>query len=94
MQSMDVLKGYVSRIRRTKPLSYPTGSIDYALRMAPLLQLAAVTKKKMEQTLSLYRGSCTTIYGRYVHGHFNKRHTFNHFEAQNIRLTYSFMYSC
>ncbi|KAG2217377.1 hypothetical protein INT45_007387 [Circinella minor] len=57
MLDMDVPKGYVSRIRRIKPLTYPTCSEDFVLRLIPLIELAIIAKEKMEKTLHLYRNT-------------------------------------
>ena len=57
MLDMDVPKGYVSRIRRTTPLAYPTCSDDFVLRLIPLIQLASVAKQKMEKTLKEYQNT-------------------------------------
>ncbi|KAI7859393.1 hypothetical protein BDC45DRAFT_475199 [Circinella umbellata] len=51
---MDIPDGYVTRIRRTKPATYPHGSKNFAVRIAPLLQLAAIGKKIVEDTFEIY----------------------------------------
>ena len=55
MLDMDSPKGYVSRIRHTKPIQYPTCSEDYVARIGPLIELAVIVKKKIEATLKVYQ---------------------------------------
>ncbi|KAI8149278.1 hypothetical protein BJV82DRAFT_587343 [Fennellomyces sp. T-0311] len=52
---MDAPKGYITRIRRTKPISYPSCSDDFVIRIIPVLQLATIAKQKMEATLYQYQ---------------------------------------
>ena len=51
--NVDMPKGYVTRIRRTKDLEYPTNSNDYVLRMLSLLELAAHGKAAIDNTHKL-----------------------------------------
>ena len=59
MLDMDSPKGYVSRIRHTKPIQYPTCSEDYVARIGPLIELALIVKKKIEATLKVYQKNCS-----------------------------------
>ena len=58
---MSVPKGYISRIRRTKPMSIPSSNDDYVIRMIPLIKLAVAGKQKMERTLNLYSSTETPL---------------------------------
>ena len=47
---MDMPSGYVTRIRRTKQVSYPDSSENFSVRIGPLLELAAIGKTIAEKT--------------------------------------------
>ncbi|KAI9494030.1 hypothetical protein BDB00DRAFT_956181 [Zychaea mexicana] len=53
MMDVDMPKGYVTRVRRTNELLYPTSSDDYTGRMLSLLELAAIGKAIVDDTLDL-----------------------------------------
>lgn len=52
MMVMDAPKGYVVRLRHLKELSYPGGKKDFIPYLIPLLELAALGKVTMEDTLN------------------------------------------
>ncbi|ORE05582.1 hypothetical protein BCV72DRAFT_135716 [Rhizopus microsporus var. microsporus] len=53
LMDMDSPMGYVTRIRRLNEIPYPSSSDDYITCMIPLLQLAALGKVIMEDTLHI-----------------------------------------
>ncbi|KAI7851221.1 hypothetical protein BDC45DRAFT_572304 [Circinella umbellata] len=50
LMDMDIPKGYVTRIRRTKQVLYPDSSDNFVVRIGPLLELAAIGKEIAEDT--------------------------------------------
>ncbi|KAG2224554.1 hypothetical protein INT45_004399 [Circinella minor] len=55
MLDMDSPKGYVSRVRHTVAIDYPSCSEDYVARIGPLIELASIVKTKIETTLKIYQ---------------------------------------
>ncbi|KAI9271767.1 hypothetical protein BDA99DRAFT_556980 [Phascolomyces articulosus] len=51
---MDIPKGYVMRIRRSKQVGYPDSKDNFIVRMAPLLQLAIIGKEIAETTYNIF----------------------------------------
>ncbi|OAD77523.1 hypothetical protein PHYBLDRAFT_141406 [Phycomyces blakesleeanus NRRL 1555(-)] len=54
MLSMDIPAGYVSRVRKMKPLYYPTNARQFTNRLIPILKLALKAKSTMIHTRNLY----------------------------------------
>ena len=57
MVDVDCPKGFVTRVRRTTSLFFPTSQDDYVIRMVPLLELSIIIKMKMERTFDLYKNT-------------------------------------
>ncbi|KAI8084432.1 uncharacterized protein BX664DRAFT_315990 [Halteromyces radiatus] len=62
-------KGYVTRIRRKKEMTYPSSSTDYITCMVPLLHLAAVGKSIMEDTLQIFHRTRRSLTLSIPHSH-------------------------
>ncbi|KAI7856244.1 hypothetical protein BDC45DRAFT_503453 [Circinella umbellata] len=57
----DVPKGYITRIRRTKPATFPTCSYDFIPRIVPLIKIAVLGKKIVDDTLKKYRSTSCDV---------------------------------
>ncbi|KAI9019208.1 hypothetical protein CLU79DRAFT_705285 [Phycomyces nitens] len=54
MLSMDIPAGYICRVRKMKPLSYPTNCRQFIKRVIPILRLALKAKATMVHTRDIY----------------------------------------
>ncbi|KAG0169475.1 hypothetical protein DFQ29_009678 [Apophysomyces sp. BC1021] len=58
---VDVPYGYMTRIRRTSPLEFPSNSENFINKLLPLLELTLIGKNIMESTLALVNKTRTPI---------------------------------
>ncbi|KAI8144670.1 hypothetical protein BJV82DRAFT_605789 [Fennellomyces sp. T-0311] len=59
----DSPNGYITRIRRTHPISFPTSADNFIVRITPLLELATVAMLKMEGTLHHFNNTEIPLQG-------------------------------
>ena len=57
MLDVDSTKGYITRVRPIKDLSYPTCNDDFVSRIIPLLELAIHGKILIDKTLKKFRNT-------------------------------------
>ncbi|KAI7858785.1 hypothetical protein BDC45DRAFT_564895 [Circinella umbellata] len=60
---MDIPGGYVTRIRRTKPKTYPNSSENFVVRIGPLLDLAVIGKAIVEDTYNKFSNTMVPLSG-------------------------------
>ncbi|KAI8144665.1 hypothetical protein BJV82DRAFT_667231 [Fennellomyces sp. T-0311] len=63
MMSADSPSRYITRIRRTLPISFPASSDSFIVRIAPLFELATIAMLKMEDTLNLFNSTEIPLQG-------------------------------
>ena len=57
MVDVDCLKGFITRVRWTASLFFPSSNDNYVIRIIPLLELSIIIKIKMERTFDLYKNT-------------------------------------